>query len=203
MGELDDYEVVHSESLVDGVIVRLRRDTVRMADGSTARREIVQHVGAVAVVALDDEGRVVLVNQYRHAVHARLDELPAGLLDVRGEDPLDAAKRELAEEAQLRADEWHVLLDLHTSPGFSTESIRVYLARGLHAARAQDFVAAHEEASMTVEREPLAEAVRRALGGGITNATSVAGLLAAVHGRATDWRDLRPADAPWPSRRQD
>ena len=143
----------------------------------------------------------MLVNQYRHPVRARLDELPAGLLDVDGELALDAAKRELLEEAALVADDWHVLLDLHTSPGFSTEALRLYLARGLTPAPDRDgFVPEHEERTMTVRREPLGDAVRRALAGKITNATAVAGLLAAIHGRATGWPDLRPADAPWPSR---
>jgi ADP-ribose pyrophosphatase len=120
-------------------------------------------------------------------------------LDVNGESALDAAKRELAEEARLAADEWNVLLDLHTSPGFSDEAIRIFLARSLHPVPG-DFEAEHEELTLTVMREPLAEAVRRALSGGMTNAAAVAGVLAAVHGRATGWRDLRPADTPWPAR---
>ncbi|HEV7203635.1 MAG TPA: NUDIX hydrolase [Jatrophihabitans sp.] len=201
MGEQDDFDVVGSETVFDGRIVTVRRDQVRMGDGTVAVREVVDHMGAVGVVALDDDGNVVLVNQYRHPVSARLDELPAGLLDVRGESALDGAKRELAEEAGLVADDWQVLLDLHTSPGISTEAIRLYLARGLHeVGDDHGFEPEHEEVSMTVRREPLSEAVRRALSGAMTNATAVAGLLAAVHGRATGWRDLRPADAPWPAR---
>lgn len=201
MGDLDDFEVLDSETMFAGKVITVRRDTVRMSDGSTAEREVVSHLGAVAVVALDEGGGVVLVNQYRHPVRARLDELPAGLLDVDGEPALEAAQRELAEEAGLSARQWGVLVDLQTSPGVSNEAVRVFLARGLSKAETADgFQPEHEEASMTVTREPLAEAVRRALAGGITNATTVAGLLAAVHGRATDWRDLRAADAPWPSR---
>jgi ADP-ribose pyrophosphatase len=153
------------------------------------------------VVALDETGNVVLVNQYRHAVRARLDELPAGLLDVEGESALDAAKRELAEETALAADEWDVLVDLHSSPGFSNEAVRVYLARGLSPVDDGDvFQPEHEELTLTVERVPLAEAVHQVLSGNLTNASAVAGLLAAVHGRATGWRDLRPADAKWPAR---
>jgi 8-oxo-dGTP pyrophosphatase MutT (NUDIX family) len=144
---------------------------------------------------------VVLVNQYRHAVRARLDELPAGLLDLEGESALDAAKRELAEETALAADEWDVLVDLHSSPGFSNEAVRVYLARGLRPVDDGDvFQPEHEELTLTVERVPLAEAVHQVLSGNLTNASAVAGLLAAVHGRATGWRDLRPADAKWPAR---
>jgi ADP-ribose pyrophosphatase len=199
MGEQDAYDVVASHPQYDGKIISLRVDDIRMSDGSVAAREIIAHPGAVGIVALDDDGNIVLVNQYRPAVRARLDELPAGLLDVAGEPALDAAKRELAEETGLQADEWHVLLDLHPSPGMSDEAIRLYLARGLRPA-GNDFTAEHEELTLTTAHEPLSEATRRALAGGITNAAAVAGILAAVHGRATGWRDLRPADAPWPAR---
>jgi ADP-ribose pyrophosphatase len=170
-----------------------------MSDGTVVEREIVTHPGAVAIVALDDKGNVILVNQYRSAIGAQLDELPAGLLDVAGESALAAAKRELAEEAHVAAAEWNVLLDLHPSPGFSTEAVRVYLARDITVSE-DDYAGEHEESTMTVSREPLPDAVRRVLTGSITNATSAAGILAAVHGRATGWRDLRPADAPWAAR---
>jgi ADP-ribose pyrophosphatase len=199
MGQEDPYDVVGSETKFKGKVITVRVDDVRMSDGRVAQREVVAHPGAVAVVALDDDGKVVLVNQYRAAVGARLDELPAGLLDVAGESALDAAKRELAEEAGIAADQWDVLLDLHTSPGMSDEAIRIFLARGLSPI-SSDFEAEHEELTMTASREPLSEAVRRALSGGMTNAAAVAGVLAAVHGRATGWRDLRPADSRWPAR---
>jgi ADP-ribose pyrophosphatase len=142
-----------------------------------------------------------MVNQYRPALRMRLNELPAGLLDVEGEPALDAARRELAEEASLQADDWHVLLDLHTSPGFSDEAIRIYLARGLSAARHPDgFVVEGEEVDMTVTRVPLDDALRGALAGQITNAAAAAGIVAAAVARTMDWRGLRPADAPWPAR---
>lgn len=199
MGEQDTYDVVGSDVKFRGSLISVRVDDVRMSDGTVAQREVVTHPGAVAIAALDDKGQIVLVNQYRSAVGAHLDELPAGLLDVEGESALDAAKRELAEEARLVADEWNVLLDLYASPGISNEALRVYLARGLSPAT-EAYEPEHEEQTMTVNREPLAEAVRRVLSGGITNAASVAGILAVVHGRATGWRDLRPADARWPAR---
>jgi ADP-ribose pyrophosphatase len=199
MGELDAYEVVGSETKYNGKLLALRVDDVRMPDGAVAQREIVTHPGAVAIVALDEDGKIVLVNQFRPAIGAQLDELPAGLLDVDGESALDAAKRELAEEAHLVADDWNVLVDVHASPGSSTEVVRVFLARGLSASE-DEYAGTHEESTMTVSREPLPDAVRRALTGGITSAPSVAGILAAVHGRATGWRDLRPADAPWSAR---
>jgi NTP pyrophosphohydrolases including oxidative damage repair enzymes len=199
VSDLDPYEVVGSETVFKGRVLTVRVDDVRMSDGTVAKREVVAHPGAVGVVALDGDGKIVLVNQYRPPVGARLDELPAGLLDVPGESALDCAKRELYEEAGLAADEWNVLLDLHTSPGMTNEAVRLFLARGLSGVTG-DFQAEHEELDLQVTREPLAEAVRRVLAGGLTNAIAVAGILAAVHGRATGWRDLRPADARWPAR---
>jgi len=199
MGENDTYDVLGSETRFTGNVIKVRVDDVRMSDGQVAKREIVAHPGAVAIVALDDAGKLVLVNQYRPAVRARLDELPAGLLDVAGESALVAAQRELAEETGLVAEEWHVLVDLYSSPGMTDEAVRIFLARGLATGDGQH-EPEHEEITMSVQREPLSECVRRVLSGGITNASAVAGILAAVHGRATGWRDLRPADAPWPAR---
>src|SRR3954466_8035940 len=199
MGENDFYDVVGSETKFNGNVIKVRVDDVRMSDGKVVKREVVAHPGAVAVVALDDEGMVVLVNQYRPAVRARFDELPAGLLDVDGEPAVIAAQRELAEETGLAADEWHVLVDLHSSPGMTDEAVRIYLARGL-APMDNDFDAEHEELTMTVSREALSEAVPRVPSGTITNASAVAGILAAVHGRATGWRDLRPPAAACPPR---
>lgn len=199
MTSQDEFAVVGSRTIFEGSLLTLRADEVRMG-AQTATRETVDHPGAVAIVALDNEGRVVLVNQYRHPVRARLDELPAGILDVDSESAVEAARRELTEEAGLVAKRWDVLVDIYSSPGFSNEAVRIFLARDLRNADADGFEPEHEEASLTVFREPLAEAVRRALTGSITNASAVAGLLAAVHGRATGWRDLRPVDAPWPAR---
>ena len=199
MGEQDPYDTVGSDTKYRGKIITVRVDDVRMSNGEVAQREIVAHPGAVAVVALDEDGNIVLVNQYRPAIGARLDELPAGLLDVDGESALETAKRELAEEASLAAEDWDVLVDVHSSPGMTDEAVRIFLARGLTPVTS-GFEAEHEELTIHVYREPLAEAVRRVLSGGVTNSSAVAGILAAVHGRATGWRDLRPADARWPAR---
>jgi ADP-ribose pyrophosphatase len=196
---IDQYAVLGSTRRFKGNVLSLRTDEVRMSDGSVATREVVEHPGAVGVVALDDQDRVVLINQYRHPIRAYLDELPAGLLDIPGEPALDAARRELSEEAGIAASEWHVLVDLYTSPGMSNEAIRLFLARGLSDA-AEHFTPEHEEITLTVSRIPLDEAVRRALAGEITNAAAVAGLCAVALARADRWRDLRPADAPWPAR---
>ncbi|MDT4892597.1 MAG: 8-oxo-dGDP phosphatase [Pseudonocardiales bacterium] len=195
-----EYPVVGTELIYEGAVISLRRDRVRMSDDSIAEREVVVHPGAVGVVALDADGRVLLVNQYRHPVRRRLDELPAGLLDKDGESPLDAAKRELVEEAGVSAREWHVLVDLNPSPGMSDEAIRIYLARGVENAVDDGFTPEHEEMTLTVSRVPLDEAVGRIWRGALTNAAAVAGLLAAARAQADGWSGLRPADAPWPDR---
>jgi 8-oxo-dGTP pyrophosphatase MutT (NUDIX family) len=197
------YEVTASESLYRGKIISVHRDTLRMPDGSSAEREMVDHQGAVAIVALDAEDNVVLVNQYRPAIGRRLDELPAGLLDVSGEAAFAAAERELAEETNLQAGRWQVLLDLNSSPGFTNEAIRIFLARELSYAKDPDgFVREHEEVDMTVDRVPLSAAVDQVFAGEISNATAVAGLLAAAVGRDRGWQGLRDVDAPWLDRPQ-
>lgn len=198
-----EFQVLSSKTKFEGKVISVREDVIGMPDGSQASREIVGHLGAVVVAALDEQERIVLVNQYRPPIRQRLEELPAGLLDVDGEPPLDAARRELAEEAQLQAATWHTLLDLHTSPGFSDEAVRVFLARDLTLAdRPEGFVVEHEEVSMTVRRLPLDEAVGMALAGELTNAATVAGVLATAVARAAGWSGLRAADAPWPWRVQ-
>lgn len=165
-----------------------------MPGGKEAVREVVEHFGAVAIVALDDGNNIPLVYQYRHPLGRRLWELPAGLLDVGGEAPHRTAARELREEAGLEADTWQVLVDLDSTPGFSDESVRVYLATGL---RKVDRPAAHdEEADMRLEWYPLAEAARLVLGGDIVNAIAVAGILAA-HAVGTGFAEPRPLDSPW------
>jgi ADP-ribose pyrophosphatase len=195
------YEVVESEPIFRGRVIAVRRDSVRMSDGAVAVREIIEHPGAVGVVAMDDDGNVLLVNQYRHPVRQRLDELPAGLLDVAGEPALLAAQRELAEEAGVTALDWEVLIDLHTSPGMTDEAIRIFLARGLQDIPAEErFEPEHEEIELTVERVPLDVAVGRVQSGELTNAAAAAGLLAAALCRDRGWQGLRPADSPWPAR---
>ena len=197
----EDFTVVSSRSIYQGRIMGLRVDEVRMPGGGTATREVVEHVGAVGVVALDPEDRVVLIRQYRHPVGAWLIELPAGLLDVPGEPALRSAARELFEEAGLRAGRWHTLIDLRPSPGLSEEAIRVYLARDLTEVSEEDrHVGTQEETDLGVHRMPLDAAVAAIFTGAIENATAVAGLLATAYARDRDWAPLRPADAPWPAR---
>lgn len=191
------YPVVASTPIYHGRILSVRKDDVRMSDGVVAVREVVEHPGAVAVVALHDDGQVVLVHQYRHPVGMFLYELPAGLLDVSGEAPLEAARRELFEETGLVAADWSVLLDIYTSPGMTDELIRIYLARGISES-VDRFQPEAEEITMTVVRLPLADALGRVQSGRITNAAAVAGICAAALARDAEWRPLRPADVPWP-----
>jgi 8-oxo-dGDP phosphatase len=190
-----EFRLLASETVYDGRIISLRRDTVAMPGGGDSVREVVTHPGAVAVVAIDDQDRVVLVRQYRHPVRAHLWELPAGLRDEHGEAPLLTAQRELAEEALLAAGRWSLLATVHNSPGYSDEQVLIYLAEELSdVARPDGFVVEHEEADMTLDRVPLDEAVQRVFDGEITNSSAVIGLLAAARARSGSQR-LRPADA--------
>lgn len=179
----------------------VRTDEVVMPDGSVAKRDYQVHPGSVAVVALDDEGRVVVLRQYRHPVRMKLWEVPAGLLDVPGENPLNAAQRELYEEAHVKAEDWRVLADVYTSPGGSDEAVRIFLARELSEADGDRFEVFDEEADMETARVPLPDLVRGVLAGRLHNTCLVVGVLALHAALTGDGLDaLRPADAPWPAR---
>lgn len=193
-----EFTVSDSETLHVGRVLAVRLDQVVMPGGGVVRREIVEHPGAVAILPLHDDATVVMIDQYRHAVGRRLRELPAGLLDTEGEDPVSTARRELVEEVGCTAQDWSVLVDVVSSPGFSDEAVRVFLARGLteigRPAGGDD-----EEADLSVVRVPLADAVRQVLAGEIVNASTVAGLLAAQAVLA-GIAQPRPVDASWPDR---
>ncbi|WP_405095542.1 NUDIX domain-containing protein [Micromonospora sp. NBC_01412] len=193
------YEVTGRRQVWAGRIFSVVTDEVIMPGGGTSARDYVRHVGAVAVVAVDDAGQVVLIRQYRHPVGRHLWELPAGLTDVSGEDLAAAAARELAEEVDLTAGTVDVLVDLHSSPGFTDEVVRVFLARDLaDVPTERRHQRSEEEADLQVVRVDLDEAVRMVLAGEITNASAVAGLLAAARARDTGWSVLRRPDAPLP-----
>ena len=168
-------------------------------DGEPLVRDFIRHPGAVAILAMNEQGQILLINQYRHPVRMTLWEIPAGLLDVDGEDYLAAAVRELAEEADLVAEDWSVLTDLFLSPGSSREELRIYLARGLHevpdAERHERF---DEEAEIKMLWVDLDDAVEAALQGRLHSPSAVAGILAAAAARPSGYQNLRPADAPWP-----
>lgn len=191
------FETTSSQLLHSGKIFALRRDEVLMPGGATATRDVVEHFGAVGVVAMDTDGRIPLIYQYRHALGRRLWELPAGLLDVGGEPAHLTAGRELVEEAGLTASTWRVLVDLDSTPGFSDESVRVYLATGLTEVERPE--AHDEEADLTLAWYPIAEAARMVFRGEIVNAIAVAGILAA-YTHAQGFADLRDLDAEWVDR---
>jgi 8-oxo-dGDP phosphatase len=193
-----DFQVVSTQDVHVGRVVALRVDNVVMPGGSVARREVVEHLGAVAVAAVHDDETITLIHQYRHPLRRRLWELPAGLLDVDGEVPVDTARRELVEEAGLTARRWDLLVDVAASPGFTDEVVRVFLARELSSV-GRDALADDEEADLVVHRVPLPEAVRMALAGELVNGSTVAGVLAA-HAVLTGAVSPRPPDAPWPDR---
>ncbi|MCS4489409.1 NUDIX hydrolase [Corynebacterium sp. ES2794-CONJ1] len=176
------FTVVGSELLVEAPIIAVRRDQVMMPGDTLAYREVVEHFGAVAVVALDND-RVLLIKQYRRAVDQRLWELPAGLLDIAGEDPLEGARRELAEEAGLSANRWGLLCDTVTSPGFCDEAVRIYQAEELSLVSQP--VAHDEEADMSVLWVDLNEAIEMIMKGEIVNSIAIVGLMTAWRLRST------------------
>ena len=198
------WPVTATETVFDGsLVVSVRRDTVAPPNGGAPFvRDVVEHPGAVGVIALDEHNRVLVVHQYRHPVGHRLVEAPAGLLDKPGEPYHEAVARELYEEGHVRARDWRVLVDYFTSPGMTNETLRVYLAHGITAVPEHERHAGdHEEADMPTAWVPLDELVARVLAGEVHNPTLCVGVLAtwaALHGEGVE--ALRPADAPWPSR---
>jgi 8-oxo-dGDP phosphatase len=196
--ELAQWPVVSSSEPFRGRLVTVRADQVRMPASNVAEREVVLHPGAVAVLALDDAGRVLLIRQYRHPVSRLLWEIPAGLRDVTGEPSWHTARRELLEEAGYRARDWRVLADYYSSPGFTTERLRIFLARELEFVPAgeRDFVPEDEEAELVPAWLPLDEAVCKVLAGELHNGTTALGILASYAARSEGFDRLRPADAP-------
>lgn len=181
-GDLHDEpfepEVLQSDLAFEGAVWDVRDDRVRYGDGEI-RRQYVAHTGAVAILALDDEGRVLLIQQYRHPIRHRDWELPAGLLDVPGEEPLEAARRELAEEADLTAARWEPLMTSWTTPGGNDEVIHVFLATGLSDAETPH-ARVDEEADIRVEWVPLEDAVDAVLTGRMRNGILGLGVMAAT-----------------------
>ncbi|MBD3779699.1 MAG: NUDIX hydrolase [Micrococcales bacterium] len=184
--------VLEHTDLHHGKIWDLVSETVDLGESQVVR-EFVDHPGAVAVIALDEDDRVLLLRQYRHPVRAELWEPPAGLRDVDGEPPHVTAARELAEEADLRAGSWHELTEFATSPGGSTERIVVYLARDLsEVPEAERFAREDEEAGMVPLWLPLEDAVTAVLEGRLHSPSAAVGVLAAAASRDRGWSTLRP-----------
>ena len=190
--------MLETETLVTGYVWDIRRDRFTYGDTELVR-DYMDHPGAVATLALDDEGRVLLIRQYRHAIAYRDWEIPAGLMDVEGEPALDAAKRELAEEADLAAARWDLLVEMYTSPGGQSETMRVFLARDLTHVQ-HDYVREAEEADMLSAWVPLDEVVEAVLGGRVQNAVTANAVLAAEAAARRDWATLRDAHEPWERR---
>jgi 8-oxo-dGDP phosphatase len=194
----EHWPVASSAELLRSHLVAVRSDQVRTPDNTLAERDVVLHPGAVAVLALDDADRILMIRQYRHPVGRLLWEIPAGLRDVPGEEPWVTASRELAEEAGYRAEHWRVLADFYSSPGYSTERLRIFLARGLEPVPAaeRNFVPRDEEAHLLIDWLPLDEAVGKIFAGELHNGPAVLAILAGYAARSEGYDLLRPADSP-------
>lgn len=191
------WPVESSQERYRGPVFGLATDRVEMPDGPdggtvVAARDYLVHPGAAAVLALDEQGRVLLQRQYRHAVRHKLWELPAGMLDVQGEPPVATARRELVEEAGLRARIWHELPSILPSPGVTDEVVHLFLARGLSEVPEEEnrFVRRHEEADLVAARVPLEEAVGLVLQGRVRNGITMVGILAARTAAQDGFADL-------------
>lgn len=198
--EAADLPIKGTTEVFSGAIWDVRSDVVEISD-QTVTRDLVVHPGAVGVIALDDDDRVLLLRQYRHPVGAYLFEPPAGILDDPQESPVRAAQRELLEEAGLLARNWYVLVDFTNSPGGSSETFRCFLARGLRPAPGgRQLTGEAEEMDMPAVWVPLAEARDLVFAGALQNPTTVIGVLAAWSARVHGWDTLKPAESPWPMR---
>jgi ADP-ribose pyrophosphatase len=191
-----DFKVLASETVFDGVIWNVQRETFEF-EGSPVTREFIDHTGAVAILAIDDSDRVCVITQYRHPIRAIEWELPAGLLDFEGESALSAAQRELAEEVDLEAADWSVLLDFQVSPGGSNEALRVYLARGV-TDTTEKFERTDEESQIEKHWVSLDDLVEAVLGRGLQNSILALAVLTAHASRTRGWSTLAPAEEPWP-----
>lgn len=194
----NDVRVLSSELIAAGYVWDVRRERFVFGEEELTR-DYVDHPGAVATLALDDAGRVLLIRQYRHAIAHRDWEIPAGLMDLAGESGVAAAKRELAEEVDLEAGRWDLLLDIWTTPGGNSEAVRIFLARDVRPT-GHTFEREGEEAEMLMRWEPLDAAVEAVLAGRVQNSITVSAVLAAYASRADSWASLRPADTAWTGR---
>lgn len=205
MSELADVPytptITASEVVYHGAVWDIRRETLDLPEAHGLVRDLMAHTGAVGVAVVDENQRMLFIQQYRHPVRARLWEVPAGLLDVPGEAPLHAAQRELGEEADLSAESWELLSDSCLTPGGSSETMRLYLARGISMVPEADrHERSGEEAGLRFRWVSIDEALEAVTDGRITNAIAQLAILqvarvlrAEAEGRPTG---LRPLDAP-------
>lgn len=193
--------LLSTKKVYEGRIWDVVSDSFQLSEtGESLTRDYIDHPGAVAVLPMNDAGEVLLIRQYRHPVGMDLWEIPAGLLDVEGEDFVAGAARELAEEADLAAAQWNVLADFFNSPGSSSEAIRIYLARGLtEVPHHERHERTDEEAEIEFHWIAVDDAVAAVLAGQLHNPSAVVGILAVAAARADGFAGLRPADAPWPA----
>jgi len=193
--------LLSTEKVYEGRIWDVVSDSFQLSEsGDALTRDYIDHPGAVAVLPMNEAGEILLLKQYRHPVGMDLWEIPAGLLDVEGEDFVVGAARELAEEADLAAGTWNVLADFFNSPGSSSEAIRIYLARDLtEVPHHERHERTDEEAEIEFHWIALEDAVAAVLDGKLHNPSAVVGILAAAAARADGFARLRPADAPWPA----
>jgi ADP-ribose pyrophosphatase len=172
----DPAEILESETVFEGRVWDVKRETAAF-HGGTITREFLSHSGAVAILAIDDQDRVLVINQYRHPIRTRDWEIPAGLLDVVGEEPLEAAKRELGEEADLVAASWSEPIVFHPSPGGIDETIHLFVARDL-TATPHPHDRTDEEAEIIIRWVTIDEVIEAALAGRIHNGTLMLAVLA-------------------------
>jgi 8-oxo-dGTP pyrophosphatase MutT (NUDIX family) len=196
--QVEHWQVVERKEVARSILVTVRTDIVRTPDNDLAERDVVLHPGAVAVLALDAAGQILMIRQYRHPVGRLLWEIPAGLRDVSGEDPWATARRELVEETGYRARDWKILADYYSSPGFTNERLRVFLARDLEPVPEAErhFVPRDEEAHLLLAWLPLEVAVRKVFAGELHNGPAALAIMAGYAARSEGFDRLRPADAP-------
>lgn len=178
---MNEYDILketclHSEPIFDGVVLHVYKDDIRLPNGHESTREVIRHLGAVAIVPLTDDGKVIMERQFRYPVDAVISEIPAGKLDSLGEDRLDAAKRELREETGITADEWINLGDYHPSAAYTDERLTIYLARGLHRGQQE----LDEDEFLHLEEIPLNRLVDLVMDGTISDGKTQVGLLKAA-----------------------
>ena len=179
MNDFKELTEIRKDStlIYDGDVLHVFKDTAVLPNGKDANRELIRHIGAVAIAAITDDNEVILEHQFRYPLDAVITEIPAGKLDSKTEDRLEAAKREFMEETGYSADEWIALGDYVPAAAYTDERITIYLAKGLHKGE-QDL---DSDEFLTVFTMPLEKAVSDCLDGTIFDGKTIAGILRAHH----------------------